>query len=98
MLAILLLVAGGFALRLAYLATPGLDSDQAIFGLMAMHILRGEWSPFLGAVEIWNRQYDGIAPNADGLRFAQEAELPAFVALDSIRQVRRHRSSRRSST
>jgi 4-amino-4-deoxy-L-arabinose transferase-like glycosyltransferase len=42
MLAILLLVAGGFALRLAYLATPGLDSDQAIFGLMAMHILRGE--------------------------------------------------------
>ena len=42
MLAILLLVAGGFALRLAYLATPSLDSDQAIFGLMAMHILRGE--------------------------------------------------------
>src|SRR5437762_6152422 len=42
MLAILLLVAGGFALRLAYLATPSLDSDQSIFGLMAMHILRGE--------------------------------------------------------
>jgi 4-amino-4-deoxy-L-arabinose transferase-like glycosyltransferase len=42
MAAVLLLLAGGFALRLLYLATPGLDSDQAIFGLMAMHILRGE--------------------------------------------------------
>ena len=48
----------------------------------AVSRFRGEWSPFLGAVEIWNRQYDGIAPNPDGLRFAQEAELPAFVALD----------------
>ena len=42
MLAVGLLFAGGFALRLLYLATPRLDSDQAIFGLMAMHILRGE--------------------------------------------------------
>jgi hypothetical protein len=46
MLAVALLFAGGLALRLAYLATPGLDSDQAIFGLMAMHILRGEFPIF----------------------------------------------------
>ncbi len=42
MAAVLLLLAAGFGLRLLYLATPSLDSDQAIFGLMAMHILRGE--------------------------------------------------------
>jgi hypothetical protein len=41
-----------------------------------------EWGPLLGAVEIWNRHYDGIAPNPRGLRFATEAALPAFVALD----------------
>jgi F5/8 type C domain-containing protein/dolichyl-phosphate-mannose-protein mannosyltransferase len=42
MAAVLLLLAAGLGLRLLYLATPSLDADQAIFGLMAMHILRGE--------------------------------------------------------
>jgi F5/8 type C domain-containing protein/dolichyl-phosphate-mannose-protein mannosyltransferase len=49
-----LLLAGGFAVRLLYLATPELDSDQAIFGLMAMHILRGELSIFQ-----WGYHYMG---------------------------------------
>ena len=43
---------------------------------------RQEWSPLLGAVEIWNRQYDGIAPNPGGLRFAQQMELRPFLGLD----------------
>jgi hypothetical protein len=43
---------------------------------------RGDWTPFLNAVEIWNRHYDGIAPNPGGLRFAREIGLPPVVALD----------------
>jgi hypothetical protein len=43
---------------------------------------RNEWTPFLSAVEIWNRQYDGIAPNPAGLGFARSAGLQPFVALD----------------
>jgi hypothetical protein len=43
---------------------------------------RDEWTPFLGAVEIWNRQYDGIAPHPDGLRLAQQLGLAPFVGLD----------------
>ena len=43
MLAILLLVAGGFALRLAYLATPSLDSDQAPDGSYVLEV--GVWNP-----------------------------------------------------
>ncbi len=51
---VVLILAGGFALRLLYLATPDLDSDQAIFGLMAMHILRGELPIFQ-----WGYHYMG---------------------------------------
>jgi predicted metal-dependent phosphoesterase TrpH len=43
---------------------------------------REEWRPFLNAVEIWNRHYDGIAPNPGGMRFARESGLPPVVALD----------------
>lgn len=49
----------GIALRLLYLATPTLDSDQAIFGLMARHILHGErpwfqWGVhYMGALECY---------------------------------------------
>ena len=43
---------------------------------------RNEWTPFLSAVEIWNRHYDGIAPNPAGLGFARAAGLQPFVALD----------------
>jgi dolichyl-phosphate-mannose-protein mannosyltransferase/F5/8 type C domain-containing protein len=50
----LVLLAAGLALRLGYLATPELDSDQAIFGLMAIHILRGELPIFQ-----WGYQYMG---------------------------------------
>ncbi len=49
-----LLLAAAFMLRLGYLATPGLDSDGAIFGLMAIHILRGELPIFQ-----WGLQYMG---------------------------------------
>jgi predicted metal-dependent phosphoesterase TrpH len=41
-----------------------------------------EWTPFFDAVEIWNRQYDGIAPNAGGLALAERLGLPPFVGLD----------------
>lgn len=54
MTAVAFLLAAGLGLRLLYLATPGLDSDQAIFGLMAMHILRGELPIFQ-----WGYHYMG---------------------------------------
>jgi hypothetical protein len=53
-LTIPLLLVTGFAVRLLYLATPDLDSDQAVFGLMAMHILRGEFPIFQ-----WGYDYMG---------------------------------------
>ena len=43
---------------------------------------RPDWSPLLGGVEIWNRQYDGIAPHPSGLRLARALQLPPFVGLD----------------
>lgn len=41
-----------------------------------------EWAPLLTAVEIWNRKYDGVAPNRDMARFAATERLDPFVALD----------------
>jgi predicted metal-dependent phosphoesterase TrpH len=41
-----------------------------------------EWAPFLAAVEIWNRHYDGVAPNPAGRRFAKQHGLSPFVSLD----------------
>jgi len=43
---------------------------------------RSEWTPFVSAVEIWNRHYDGVAPNPAGLAFARAVGLRPFVALD----------------
>jgi hypothetical protein len=43
---------------------------------------RPEWAPYLLGVEIWNRQYDGIAPNPRGRAFAGEHGLRPFVSLD----------------
>jgi predicted metal-dependent phosphoesterase TrpH len=43
---------------------------------------QSEWGPLLTAVEIWNRKYDGIAPNREGARFAARESLEPFVALD----------------
>ena len=54
---VLLLLAVGAALRALYLCTPKIDSDQAIYGLMARSILEGEWPIFqwgflyMGALE-----------------------------------------------
>ena len=46
----------GLALRLWLLAhdTPTLDSDEATVGLMGLHLLRGEWTPFY-----WGQAYMG---------------------------------------
>ncbi len=44
----------GIALRVIYLITPDLDSDQAIVGLMARHILDGEFPIFY-----WGENYEG---------------------------------------
>jgi hypothetical protein len=41
-----------------------------------------EWTPLLSAVEIWNRKYDGLAPNREAARVASEAGLGPFAALD----------------
>lgn len=43
---------------------------------------RAEWRPFLTAVEIWNRKYDGVAPNAEAGSFAAGEALAPFVSLD----------------
>ena len=40
------------------------------------------WWEYLGAVEVWNRKYDGIAPNRDSLALARQHEAAQFVALD----------------
>ena len=41
-----------------------------------------EWAPLLAAVEIWNRKYDGIAPNRQAASLAAAADLGRFAALD----------------
>ena len=40
------------------------------------------WWDYLGAVEVWNRKYDGIAPNRDSLALARQHTAAQFVALD----------------
>jgi predicted metal-dependent phosphoesterase TrpH len=40
------------------------------------------WAKRLTAVEIWNRKYDGWAPNREALRYSQELGVPGFVSLD----------------
>lgn len=40
------------------------------------------WWEHLGAVEVWNRKYDGIAPNPDSLALARQHTAAQFVALD----------------
>lgn len=41
-----------------------------------------EWAKRLTAVEIWNRKYDGWAPNRAALAYQKELDLPGFVSLD----------------
>jgi hypothetical protein len=40
------------------------------------------WAKDLTAVEIWNRKYDGWAPNREAVAYAKRLGLPPFVALD----------------
>lgn len=40
------------------------------------------WAQFLSAIEIWNRKYDGFAPNAAAREFADHGGLGPFVSLD----------------
>jgi hypothetical protein len=40
------------------------------------------WWEYLGAVEVWNRKYDGIAPNRDSLGLALQNGAAPFVTLD----------------
>jgi len=40
------------------------------------------WYPYLSGVEVWNRKYDGIAPNRRSVEFSRSHETPAFVSLD----------------
>lgn len=41
-----------------------------------------EWSTHLAAVEVWNRKYDGIAPNRHAAELARREGLRHFVAVD----------------
>jgi hypothetical protein len=40
------------------------------------------WGEHLGAIEVWNRKYDGIAPNRRSLDLSRREGAPAFVSLD----------------
>jgi hypothetical protein len=40
------------------------------------------WAPFLSAVEIWNRKYDGLAPHQEAGAFADRDGFGPFVSLD----------------
>jgi len=40
------------------------------------------WTRYLTAVEVWNRKYDGWAPNRRALAYARESGLAPFVSLD----------------
>lgn len=43
---------------------------------------KSDWAPLLSAVEVWNRKYDGIAPNRDARSFATREGLRPFASLD----------------
>jgi predicted metal-dependent phosphoesterase TrpH len=40
------------------------------------------WAPFLTAMEVWNRKYNGLAPDRRAIELARTAGLPEFAALD----------------
>src|SRR5262249_52903124 len=52
--AVLFLILAGAALRIVFLRYPLLDSDQAVVGLMGVHILKGEFPAFY-----WGQSYGG---------------------------------------
>jgi Dolichyl-phosphate-mannose-protein mannosyltransferase len=51
---VVVLVAAGAGLRAVFLAYPVLDSDQAVVGLMGLHILKGEFP-----IYFWGEPYSG---------------------------------------
>ncbi len=48
----------------------------------AMRHFQADWASLLSGVEIWNRKYDGVAPNRDVQALADEHDLVPFVGLD----------------
>jgi hypothetical protein len=40
------------------------------------------WCRYLGAIEVWNRKYDGIAPNRRSLDLSRRLGSQTFVSLD----------------
>ena len=40
------------------------------------------WSQHLSAIEVWNRKYDGVAPNRRSVDLSRRYEAPTFVSLD----------------
>lgn len=48
----------------------------------AWHRYDPSWAPYLAAVEIWNRKYDGIAPDRRAAALARREGLREFVSLD----------------
>lgn len=48
----------------------------------ALSRFRADWAPLLSGVEIWNRKYDGVAPNCDAQALADEHDLVPFAGLD----------------
>jgi hypothetical protein len=40
------------------------------------------WRDYLGGIEIWNRKYDGVAPNSNSVALAREQGAGSVVALD----------------
>jgi hypothetical protein len=48
----------------------------------AISCFEPEWGSLLSGVEIWNRKYDGIAPNCDAQLLADRHDLVPFAGLD----------------
>jgi hypothetical protein len=65
------------------------SSDAGGFAVLAHPWRRRAWDRFdenwlahLSGVEIWNRKYDGIAPNRDVVTLARRAGIAPIVSLD----------------
>lgn len=44
--------------------------------------VQNEWAPHLAGIEVWNRKYDGIAPNRQAIQLARRHRLRPLVSLD----------------
>lgn len=79
--ALAVLVAASYAFRVpALLNARSTNSDAAVVGLQAMHLLRGEWSPFL-----WGSGYQTSADSiVAALFFALLGPSPLALMLSSL--------------